>query len=281
MYRPVIHTDLCTGDNTVWATHRKMLQDNNIDSDPRQHIIDSICADVTIDIEKNRMVIIGGDFNENIFSHNLSQSLESIGLINLAKTYVPGTTARSYSRGSKLIDGVWVSKQVFDCVLAFGYAPFNYIVPSDHRGMYIDFDIYKLLDDHFPSICPPSYRRLKSTIPSRVELYLQSLEQDWENHNITLKIDQLEDYLRLRGDTLTNVKLLNKIDDQIQRILTCTEKQCCKVGKDACNLFSVPLAKLLRDERHKLCQINKYYMSQSFKYGSKNIKKLQNELRSI
>ena len=52
MYRPVIHTDLCTGDNTVWATHRKMLQDNNIDLDPRQHIIDSICADVTIDIEK-------------------------------------------------------------------------------------------------------------------------------------------------------------------------------------------------------------------------------------
>ena len=64
-------------------TVSNVLQNNNIDSDPRQHIIDSICAHVTIGIEKNRMVIIGGDFNENIFSHNLSQSLESIGLINL------------------------------------------------------------------------------------------------------------------------------------------------------------------------------------------------------
>ena len=64
----MVHSDSSTGDMTVWATQRKILQDHGIHIDPRQHILDSICADIQSDIENQHMVIIGGDFNENVYS---------------------------------------------------------------------------------------------------------------------------------------------------------------------------------------------------------------------
>ena len=141
--------------------------------------------------------------------------------------------------------------------------------------------MYNLLDDYFPSLCPPSYRCLKSTIPSRVEAYLKSLEDNWGTHNITTKIDQVEEYFKTTGVTEHNTSCLNRLDNQIQDILTNAGKQYCNVGKDVTNLFSVPLAKLLKNECYKRCEINKYFLSMTLKYGSTTIRKLLHERKGL
>ena len=199
IYRPVVHTDLSTGDTTVWAIQRKQLQDDNIDTDPRQHILDSLLHDINNDIKNNRLVVVSGDFNQNIFNSDLNTLFSSLGLVNVAQLFTPNTSACTFCRGSKMIDGVWVSKQVSQVILAFGYAPFRFVISSDHRGNYMDLEMFKLLDNNFPTMCPPSYRRLKSTIPAWVDSYVKSVTDKWDNHNTTLKIYQLEDFFPITG----------------------------------------------------------------------------------
>ena len=96
IYRPVSHTDGSAGDNTVWAIQRKLLQDDEIDDDPRSHIISSLVQDIKNDLKQNRLVIIAGDFNQDIFKPSLNNAFSDIGLINVASIFTPNMNARSH-----------------------------------------------------------------------------------------------------------------------------------------------------------------------------------------
>lgn len=89
-----------------------------------------------------------GDFNENIFDPALNSFFSNLGLFNVAEQYVDSSLrARSYFRGSKIIDGVWCSKLALDSIRTFGIAPFYFVVPSDHHAIFCDIDttIYSII----------------------------------------------------------------------------------------------------------------------------------------
>ena len=96
IYRSVSHTDGSAGDNTVWAIQRKLLQDDEIDDDPRSHIISSLVQDIKNDLKQNRLVIIAGDFNQDIFKPSLNNAFSDVGLINVASIFTPNMNARSH-----------------------------------------------------------------------------------------------------------------------------------------------------------------------------------------
>ena len=168
-------------------------------------------------------------------STHFFQILASI--ILLINTLINPISARSYFRGSKLIDGMWYTKNVLVSIRSFGIAPFNFVVPSDHHAIFCDIDFHQLLDNYSQAIQSAPYRRLISNAPKRVGAYKLSVEKQWFLYNITLKINQLEDLFSSMGCTDENEVLLNKIDDQINEILTAGEKRCCKGGRQDNNQY--------------------------------------------
>ena len=54
-----------------------------------------------------------------------------------------------------MIDGVWGSPAVAENVRSLGVAPFYYLIPTDHRGIYLDLDANNLLDEFNPNFVPP------------------------------------------------------------------------------------------------------------------------------
>ena len=238
VYRPYKQTDNSEGDQTVWQQHRQALRNENIFLDPRKQILNSLALYIKEDIGKKRQVIIMGDFNEDIFYPHLNSFFSDISLYNITEQYIDKSiSARSYFRGSKLIDGMWYTKNVLVSIRSFGIAPFNFVVPSDHHAIFCDIDFHQLLDNYSQAIQSAPYRRLISTAPKRVGAYKLSVEKQWFLYNITLKIDQLEDLFSSMGCTDENVVLLNKIDDQINEILTAGEKRCCKGGRQDNNQY--------------------------------------------
>ena len=281
IYRPVHHTDNSSGDGTVWCQHREILLKNNITIDPRQHILDSLLAEITEDQRMNRQVLILGDFNEDTFGNKLNDLFHRVGLTNIIKKYISSEeSARSYFRGKSVIDGCWASPQVAKHVNAVGLAPFSYIIPSDHRGIFIDINIHELLDDYNPLFVPPPYRRLKSSIPQRVKKYCEEMSHRWFLYNITEKINKLEYLFEHQGATPENIQLLNNIDLQIQEILQCSEKKCCKIGRHANICWSAAFGRCLKKERHLKCQLNREALKSSFRYSTPKIKKLIADLRA-
>ena len=128
-------------------------------------------------------------------------------------------------------------------------------------------------------IPPAPYRRLISTAPKRVEAYCKNVERQWFLHNIQLKIEQLEDKFHHDGPSLENIQLLNKVDSQINEILTSSEKQYCKVGRQDNSQFSNELGKAIRTERHIRCALGRESMLQSFRFENSKIKKLLVDLK--
>lgn len=59
--------------------------------------------------------------------------------------------------------------------------------------------------------------------------------------------------------------MINNIDNQIQEIMTCSEKKCCKIGRHA----------------NIRCQLKKEALKSAFQYTTKKIKKLLVELKTV
>ena len=188
IYRPVQYTDNSSGEGNICYQHREDLLKNNINTNPRQHQLDSILKDIAEDQRMNRQILIFGDFNENVLGININDFFQRDGLVNLIQEHVsPEDSARSYFRGKHVIDGCWASPQVVKHTTAVGLAPFYCIIPSDHRGTFIDIDINELLDDYNPQFVPPPYHRLKSSVPKRVKKYCDEMSHRWFLYNITEK----------------------------------------------------------------------------------------------
>ena len=83
----------------------------------------------------------------------------------------------------------------------------------------------------------------------------------------------------MEGVTPDNIHLLNKVDKEMNDILTSSEKQGCKVGRQDNNQYSNYLGKSIRKERHIKCMLVRESMSQSFHFESKKIKKMISDLR--
>ena len=281
-YRPVVHTDNSAGDGTVWAQHRELLLAKGINADPRQHILDTLLLDVKDDQMHNRQVLIVGDFNENVFSKSLNEMFSRVGLVNVIKEQLQSENDyRSYFRGKYIIDGMWASPNVAENVKSLGLAPFYYLIPSDHRAIYVDLDVNALLDDFNPNFVPPPYRRLKSSIPKRVDKYCEQMKDRWFLYNIKEKVDQLEDTLKKKGKSVETTNLMNNIDNQIQEIMRCSEKKCCKIGRHANFSWSAAFGKALKKERHLLCQLKREALKSAFQYTTAKIKLLLSELRAV
>ena len=147
-------------------------------------------------MKQKRNILVVGDFNENVFGTKgeLPKMMKTLGLLNILQSHIniPEGT-RSHCRGSKVIDGAWSTPYIQSRILACGLAPFDFLYPSDHRGIFLDLDILDILDARTVDAQPPPYRRLKSSIPKRAKAYCEEVEAKWANHKITEKIDKLED----------------------------------------------------------------------------------------
>ena len=84
----------------------------------------------------------------------------------MLKTHLEDNTdARSYFRGKNIIDGVWSSPAVAEHVKSLGIAHFYYLIPTDHRGLYLDLDVNNLLDEFNPNFVPPPLPEIKMHNP--------------------------------------------------------------------------------------------------------------------
>ena len=217
-------------DISAWSQQKRALQLDNIDEDPRKHVVDSIIEDVKKHITNGDFIMIFADLNEPVISREkTNDKLLQVGLINvLQKRLQTNELPNTHRRGSKAIDHIWLSASLSNSVHKCGYSPFDFIGNSDHRGLYIDLHLTELLDANIYNIQPFKHRRLKSTIPKRVAQYLELVDKKWADQNIDTRYDRAVMLLREKKMAEFEIEL-NKIDKSISEILRHAEKKCCKL----------------------------------------------------
>jgi len=290
VYRVCNNSDSMAGDNQAWTLQREWLQGKGINVIPRLQVLRDLRNLIEKDLSKKRQIIVVGDFNENVLGSKGDgvKFMNQLGLQNsIQQNVTVPSNSCSHSRGSTIINGIWSTPYIQQKISACGLAPFDFMYPSDHRGLFLDLDIFHALDTRNVEIQPLPYRRLKCTIPKRVKEYSNEVVKKWENHKISEKIKKLEDMSTvIKGDPyLYNSfeNFLNQCDKEIGGTLSSAEKHCCKVSRHCSLLFTPSLQKLLRKKRQLqqlISKKKKLNVSLTSPNSLQDLKTLQNDLHS-
>lgn len=119
------------------------------------------------------------------------KKLSELGLINLMEQRMPGPLPKTWNRGKTAIDHVYMTVDVNNSVRKAGYAPFNVISMSDHRGVFFDLDMSVLFDEALHATLPAQFRRLQSSDIKRIKKYNELLKK---SGNTTKLTKNLTDY---------------------------------------------------------------------------------------
>ena len=170
--------------------------EKNITTNPRKQVLLSLLDEVKAKLKKGINIIIGGDFNESLYSpEKMSTMFEEAGLYNVFQQRLnTDNLPRTHARGSKAVDHLWVSKYVMDNIIHAGMAPFGHIYELDHHGLYIDLDESLLFHHDEVRMVYHDFRRLKSKTPKRVKKYMKYVEREWKSKKVVLKYLELVEF---------------------------------------------------------------------------------------
>ena len=259
-----------------------LRKDKNMDN-PRDAIIDDLITRIRGDIQTNASVIVMGDFNECIDSREgTHQKLVDIGLVNMMERRLKRSLPTTWNRGRAAIDHVYMTIDVMKSVRKAGYAPFDSIALSDHRGIFFDLDMGSLFDEELHATMPAQFCRLQSSQVKRVVEYNKLFQKEWDHHKIDKKLDSIAMSIKSQGPTEDNVLRLNNLDSQITDIMKYSEKNCTTISRHCTDPWSPKLKEISREIRYIIVRIKKSireHMGKSLVDGMHFMTNLYNQLK--
>ena len=133
----------------------------------------------------------------------------------------------TYIRGTKRIDGIFVSYQIVHTVLRTGLTPFHTFFQGDHRAVYVDFSANLLFRSNTYELVRQKGRGLQLKDPRVVDAYLQALFDQLEYHKVMDKLDRL---IGISVDEWTEDDRVTyiKLDTTITEAMVYAERMCAR-----------------------------------------------------
>jgi hypothetical protein len=97
-----------------------------------------------------------------------------------------------YIRGSTRIDYALISPDLVGAVKSCGYEPFQKLVKSDHRGLYLDFDTSLLFGNATQPLGPAALRNFTAKSPSNNSKYIAAKHAHLTEQGFFAHLDRLQ-----------------------------------------------------------------------------------------
>jgi hypothetical protein len=209
-----------TGISAYHQQQATFITEHRTNLDPRHNFRKDLLKFIQQHQNKGHRIVLSGDFNEHIHDNNsfLQEVSIQCKIIDIWKQKFPQIAEpNTYIRGTCRIDYILISRETSHAVVAVGYEPFHYTLPTDHRGVFIDFDTDKLFGDAHNPLPAAHLRKLQSKYTEGRKTYITEAHTHGEAHNL---------FGRLR--TLIKSK---KRDDALIEILDQLLGDCCHIGE--------------------------------------------------
>ena len=149
------------------------------------------------------------DVNEDIYRKRIGKALtmsEDLQMIEAVSNYTGKKIGATFFRGTKPIDGVWVTS---DVVIIGAYVmPAGYGI-GDHRLFVLEFLTSSLIGHESPKIVRAAARHLNTNIPSGELYYINRFEELIIKHKIVEIVGQAHE--NSKSNASFKIKL-DKID---------------------------------------------------------------------
>ena len=166
------------------------------------------------------------DVKKDIYRKSIGKTLtmsEDLQMIEAVGNYTGKKIGATFFRGTKPIDGVWVTSDVViigACVMPAGYGI------GDHRLFVLDFLTSSLIGHDPPKIVRAAARRLNTNTPSAELYYINRSEELITKHKIVERVGQAHETSTSKASLKTK---LDKIDEKQKDYMLHAEKKCCRI----------------------------------------------------
>jgi hypothetical protein len=174
-------------DDTLFNQHIALYKLKNIrDPDPMKLFIMDLTELVKKARQEGKDIILTGDFNELVGDDptRMAKVLEAGQLTDVHGHQHGEVDIKTYTRGHKRLDYVFVTPRMVDHILRSGYEAFHTRIVSDHKGYFVSFALAGFLDRQLPSIISASSRAIRGTHPSNITKYIEHLHAYLEENDI-------------------------------------------------------------------------------------------------
>ena len=195
---------------------------------PRESFIHDLQAFITQVQLAGEDVVLAGDFNEEMgtATSGMDHLATTCGLVDLFSSRTgTQTQPATYQRGTKRLDYILISPRLLPAVIAAGYDPFGYRLPSDHRGMYLDFSTEALFQHDHPDMAPVAQRDFTTKSPETVRTYVDAKTKYLLDHQFFTRLQMLV------NSSDPNHTLAESLDRDFQRAAHHAAKKCTRRKK--------------------------------------------------
>ena len=144
LYR--VSQEYSRGDGTSYMQQIRLLKQQGITNpNPRQQVLDDLDTLLSQWSDDKHDIILMMDANSNLQDGSLTKVINKHKLNDALGNRHGHTQPATYARGTRTIDYIFCSERIVDSIVRGGMLPYNEIIQSDHRALFIDIDINKAL----------------------------------------------------------------------------------------------------------------------------------------
>ncbi len=176
-------------------------------------------------------IVLFMDHNEHTIDGHLGKALadtDGPDLCKAIKLHTGTSPGATFFRGSRPIDGLWVSKDLDisnACIM-----PFRFGI-GDHRAFILDIPLESLVGANPVKIARPVSRRLNSRLPTCGEAYIESLGRNIVRHCLLERLYDAHTGGYSAEETARRVITINKEGKSYMRHAEkiCRKIKCCRI----------------------------------------------------
>jgi hypothetical protein len=195
-------------------------------------------------------VILMIDANEGLQSSRgeFAKWVQSVGLADvMVQRHGTECKPETHINGKELIDFILATPAVTDFIVAAGILDYHEFTQSDHRALYMDMDMAKLLGGEPSPLENGAKRGIMSNDPRAVAVYREKLEKLLDESNIEAEMEKLLANIKDNNGVLCRklAKEAERLDEKLTTMKQVSERLCRKI-------HSLPWSPKLREARNRL-----------------------------
>ena len=149
----ICQDSMTSGISTAYSQQYRILRRQNVLHPNPKRIFDNDLADqIQQWRHKNYDILLMIDANTHLLDTRLQRIITDGGLYDLLGCTHGVNSPPTYQRGSHTIDFLFGTNRFKESIKKCGHLAFNHGIISDHRGLWIDFDITMLFRQQFHDI---------------------------------------------------------------------------------------------------------------------------------
>jgi hypothetical protein len=195
------------GAKTAYAQQWHLLrQKGDPRPDPRKSFHQDLDNFIAPHMAAGTAILILGDFNETLGEsfHGIDALINKYTLLDLLPYHhgIDGEV-ETYARGSKRLDYAFGTQILAESIIRIGYTPYNFVITSDHRGLFMDFNADAFLGGDPSQLMSHTLHGIKSSDPQKCRQYVTAVHRYLNIHHVHARVLRLEEQTEKQGFTTT------------------------------------------------------------------------------